>query len=449
MNILIVNGSPKGENSITYHTAKYLEALYGKHHEFRTIHPGQKIKAMEKDFTKAKELLSWSNLIIFTYPVYTFIAPSQLHRFIELVKESDINLDKKYSTQITTSKHFFDTTAHNFIEENCLDMGLRVIPGISADMDDLLTEKGQKEARDFFKWTVYSINNDIYKYTGVKKEINKHKEYQCQIQKVEKTKNYTVAIVTDASAETKYMENMVKDLENALPCNVKVAKLKDFPFQGGCLGCFECAFSGKCIYKDNFDKYLREEIQSADGIIYAFTIKNHYADSIMKTYDDRQFCNGHRTVTTGMPAGYLISGDYEKEPNLRAIIEGRSSVGGNFLIGPFTDQENTAENIKKLADAFIYALDKKIEKPKNFYGVGGMKIFRDLIYTMQGLMKEDHKFYKKHGIYDFPQNNKATILKMKLVGLMVNNKTLKKKMKGQANKFMVKPYQDVIDKAKR
>ncbi len=47
-----------------------------------------------------------------------------------------------------------------------------------------------------------------------------------------------------------------------------------------------------------------------------------------------------------------------------------------------------------------------------------MKIFRDLIWIMQGMMKADHKFYKEHGFYDFPQKQKGTILKMKLVGML-------------------------------
>jgi len=55
--------------------------------------------------------------------------------------------------------------------------------------------------------------------------------------------------------------------------------------------------------------------------------------SVFKMYDDRQFCNGHRTVTMGKPTGYLISGNYPAETNLQVIIEGRSEVGGNFLAG--------------------------------------------------------------------------------------------------------------------
>ena len=49
-----------------------------------------------------------------------------------------------------------------------------------------------------------------------------------------------------------------------------------------------------------------------------------------KMYDDRQFCNGHRTVTIGMPVGYLVSGCYSVEKNLQTIIEGRANVGQNF-----------------------------------------------------------------------------------------------------------------------
>ena len=48
------------------------------------------------------------------------------------------------ATQVTTSKHFYDITAHRFIEDNCADMGLPFLDGLSADMDDILTEKGRE-----------------------------------------------------------------------------------------------------------------------------------------------------------------------------------------------------------------------------------------------------------------------------------------------------------------
>ena len=39
MKILVISGSPKGENSITYQTMLYAEALFNKH-EYKVIHAG-------------------------------------------------------------------------------------------------------------------------------------------------------------------------------------------------------------------------------------------------------------------------------------------------------------------------------------------------------------------------------------------------------------------------
>jgi hypothetical protein len=150
-----------------------------------------------------------------------------------------------------------------------------------------------------------------------------------------------------------------------------------------------------------------------------------------KMYDDRQFCNGHRTVTIGMPVGYLINGNLSVEENLKTIIEARAEVGHNFLCGVATNEENADESIDKLAKILDYALEKKILLPQNFYGIGGMKVFRDLIWIMQGMMKADHKFYKSHNQYDFPQKQWKRMLLMYLVGGMLSSE----KLKGNASSY--------------
>ena len=78
---------------------------------------------------------------MFCYPVYTFLIPSQLHRFVELMKDSGLDLSGKAATQVTTSKHFYDVTAHRFIEDNCADLGLPFLDGLSADMDERLCQE--------------------------------------------------------------------------------------------------------------------------------------------------------------------------------------------------------------------------------------------------------------------------------------------------------------------
>lgn len=64
-----------------------------------------------------------------------------------------------------------------------------------------------------------------------------------------------------------------------------------------------------------------------------------------------------------------------------------------------------------------------------FLGVDGMKIFRDLIYQMRA----DHRFFKSHNQYDFPQKH-----------WRMGNEKLKAKMGNRMSAGMIKPYKDAI-----
>ena len=447
MKILIVNGSPKGKYSVTLQTLNYI-ALNFPEHEFSVIHAGQQIKKIQRDFSSSKKALEEADLIVFSYPVYTFIAPCQLHYFIELMKESGADVAGKFATQITTSKHFWDITAHRYIEDNCQDMGMKFIKGLSADMDDLTTAKGQKDALEFFKYILWSKENDHSEPIIPEEKAKSLSPVTMPGVAAEKIKG-DIVIVADLNEGDTQLGAMIERFKAVLPMNARVVNIAEYPFKGGCLGCFNCAVDGTCVYKDGFDAFLRNEIQSADAIVYAFTIKDHSLGARFKMYDDRQFCNGHRTVTMGMPVAYLVSGEYSKEMNLRMILEGRAEVGGNFLAGIASDEFDADKSIDRMADMLTYALKNEYVQPANFYGVGGMKIFRDLIYTMQGMMKADHKFYKSHGQYDFPQKHKGRLVAMYLVGALLSNEKIKSKMGNKMNEGMLMPYKKVMDNAKK
>ena len=443
MDILVINGSPKGNDSITLQTVLYLEKLHPEHH-FNILNAGAKIKSLEKDFTPAIELIKKADVLLFSYPVYTFIAPCQLHRFIELLKEHGVNVAGKIATQITTSKHFYDVTAHRYIQDNCQELGMNFIRGLSADMEDLTLKKGQKEAVDFWNHFCWCMEKQYFEPVYTHPVTLSYHQATIPEHSVPKHDG-DVVIVTDCTPENESLSAMIARFQAVLPKKTRIVNISEYPLKGGCLGCFHCAIDGTCIYKDGFDKLLREDIQKADAIVYAFTIRDHSMGARFKMYDDRQFCNGHRTVTIGMPIGYLISGTYSAENNLQMIIEGRANVGQNILTGIATDEFDPNMEIDRLADSLIYALEHKNTGPQNFLGVGGMKIFRDLIYQMQGMMRADHKFFKSHGQYDFPQKKKGQILLMYLVGEMLANKKLKSKIGGKMTEGMLMPYKKVLE----
>ena len=345
MKILFINAGPKGERSVTLQTAKYFEKRYPSACEYSILHTGARIKALEKDFSEAEKAINAADTIIFVYPVYTFIAPYQLHRFIELTKASGVSCKGKYCAQILTSKHFYDVTAMKYVEENILDLGM----------------------------------NGNFVEAPSHAPLAARPVYEPTLPEAEKSDGKDVVVVTNAATDDVNLRNMIEDFVNASEYPVRVVNVRDFPFRGGCLGCFNCAISGKCVYNDGFEDFLRNDIQRADALIYAFTVSDHYTHSSFKLYDDRQFCNGHRTVTAGKVTGYIISGEYSKEANLRMIVEARANVSGMYFAGVAGDEGDTRKELATLAKTVCFALDKGLSAPQNFYGVGGTKIFRDLV----------------------------------------------------------------------
>ena len=447
MKILVINGSPKGKNSVTLQTCNYLQILHPEH-QFDVLHVGATVKSLEKDFSPALAAIEKAEVLLFSYPVYTFVAPCQLHRFIELLKEANLDLSGKYATQLSTSKHFYDITAHRYIQDNCHDLGLRYIPGLSADMDDLTTKKGQQEAEKFFDFLCWSVGQGVSETAPAPLPA----PACCPVtvpEEAEGEQTGDVVSVADFGPEDTQVPAMINRFRAKFPRKTRVINIREYPFKGGCLGCFHCAVTGICVYKDGFDEFLRNQIQTAQSIVYAFSIRDHSMGARFKMYDDRNFCNGHRTVTIGMPVGYLISGNFSLETNLQTIVEARAQVGSNYLAGVATDERDPDGEIDKLCAKLVYALEHKYVPPQNFYGIGGMKVFRDLIWLMQGMMKADHKFYKAHGQYDFPQKQWPKMLAMYGVGMLLSNKKLKSKMGNAMNEGMLMPYNKVLDQARK
>ena len=451
MNVLILNGSPAGKDSITLQTAALIMERFPAH-TYETLHVGRQIKRIERDFSECGAALARAELIVFCYPVYTFLVPAQLHRLIELIKERGVDLHGKCATQISTSKHFYDTTAHKFIEENCADLGLRYIRGLSADMEDLLTERGREQALAFFSYVEWSVASGSFEEPAALPAPEEASlSSAVPAAPTAKRRPGGAVIVADLSGDDSgRLRSMIGRFRDRFCYETRVVDLAEFPFAGGCLGCFRCAADGKCVYRDGFDTFLREQIQSADATVYAFTVRDHSMGYRFKLYDDRQFCNGHRTVTMGKPVGYLIDGDLRAEPNLGTLIAARAQVGGNFLAGAACTAGAPDEAVDRLARTLAYALEHGYRPPADFYGVGGMKIFRDLIYRMQGLMRADHRFYKSHGFYkDYPQRHPAQIAAMYLVGSLMANKNLAKKMGSKMTEGMLMPYTAALEKARR
>ena len=65
MNILILNGAPAGDNSITLQTMLYIQK-YFPDQTYEQLNVGLKIKAIERDFSEAQNFLEKADLLVDT-----------------------------------------------------------------------------------------------------------------------------------------------------------------------------------------------------------------------------------------------------------------------------------------------------------------------------------------------------------------------------------------------
>jgi hypothetical protein len=92
-----------------------------------------------------------SDGVIWAFPLYVFLVCSQYKRFIEMITEKGAQdaFAGKYVTVLSTSVHFFDHTAHNYMHAICDDLDMKYFEPFSADMDDLMVENMR---RVLLKW---------------------------------------------------------------------------------------------------------------------------------------------------------------------------------------------------------------------------------------------------------------------------------------------------------
>src|SRR5664279_5729189 len=142
MKIVVLNGSPKGDVSVTMQYVNFLAKKYPQH-EFQTVNISQRIKAIEKFPKELEQIIAdvrAADGVIWAFPLYILLVHAHYKRFIELIFErgAQAAFAGKYAASLSTSIHFFDHTAHNYIHAICDDLGMRFVESFSPDMVDLL-----------------------------------------------------------------------------------------------------------------------------------------------------------------------------------------------------------------------------------------------------------------------------------------------------------------------
>lgn len=416
MKIIVLSGSPKGELSITLQYVHFLQNKFPQH-DLRVFHVSQRIKKIEKDekvFQEIVDEVRSSDGVLWAFGLYILAVPSQYMRFIELISERGVEdaFKDKYAAVLTTSIHYFDHTAHNYMRAVCEDLNMRYADGLSLDLQDL-TDKDRRRGLTTFAENFFEAIEKRFTTARLFKRLT-FTDFVYEPSPPENriaTKGKKCVVLTDAYDSNSNLGKMIDRFKQSFAEEIDVIDLNDIDIRGGCLGCMRCGYDYKCVQKDGFTGFYNNRVRTADIVVFAGEVRGRYLSSKWKEFYDRAFFWNHTPSLVGRQLGYLISGPLSQTANLIQILEASSTARQDANHADIvTDEcENSAETdalIQSFAERLVSFAEKGYVRPQNFLGVGGHKVFRDDIWgRLRMIWQADHRYYKKHGKYDFPQKD--------------------------------------------
>jgi len=461
MKITVLNGSPKGDLSVTMQYVNFIQKKF-PHHELKIFNIASTIKKIEKDEKTFQEIIDEvrsSDGVLWAFPLYNLLVASQYKRFIELIWERNVSdvFKNKYTAVLSTSIHFFDHTAHNYMNAICDDLDMKYLGYFSAAMYDLMSRKGREKWIQFASEFFEGIQNRVPTTKQYAPIVYRSLDYNPgpPTQKVS-IQGKRVLILSDLKVLSTNLGRMIERFKEAFVAAVEEINLHEVDIKGGCLGCIQCGYDYQCAYgnQDEFVQFYKDNVKTADILLLAGTIQDRYLSSRWKMFFDRSFFNTHTPSLIGKQVGFILSGPLRQISNLRQILEAYTEWQQANLVDIITDEEEDSKaldaRLQHLAERSIQLAEKNYIKPKTFLSVGGMKIFRDDIWgKLRFPFLADHRFYKEHNLYDFPHRKyKSRIINAILILLTKIPSMRKEIYRKRMKEEMLRPLQKVVNDQK-
>ena len=456
MKIAVLSGSPKGLLSGTLHYVFFLQKKFPEH-EFSLIHICVDYEKLERDPAALEEVLETvrtADGVLWSFPVYTFLVHAYLKRFIELVFERGVQGDfrGKYTAALSTSIHFFDHTAHYYLQAICEDWGMNWVGFYSAWVYDLLEKKERERliqfARDWFA-AIRDRTPTARTWDPVRRPAIEYAP--SSVPKKVALNGKGVTILMDSAGESSNLIRMVERLRECLDGEVVTIDLSRLRLHSGCDGCFQCGGDGQCIFRnaDDIHDLYWKKLAPANAIVMAGTIVDRYLSWRWKLFFDRGFFLPLIPWWPGKQLAFVVSGPLRQLPTLREILEGYAEFHQGNLAGIVTDESEDSVQTDALLDQLAHRIAEGSRsgyvRPKTFLGIGGTKIFRDEEWGyLRPVFQVAHRYYRGHGMYDFPHKSLKNWLLITGGMWFVNFPGMRKRFYQSFKREMIVPLQKIL-----
>ncbi len=422
MKIVVLNGSPKGDLSVTRQYVLHLEKAFPQH-RFVVLHVAQQSRKLERDaaaFDAVIDDVRSADGVIWAFPLYILLVCSQYKRFIELIAErgAESAFRGKHAVTLSTSINYFDHNAHVYMRSVCEDLGMRFVGIHSARMNDIMKEEERQQLRLFAQDFFTAIERGLEfprASAALPTAAGATPRPYVPVSPVSAadTRGRRIVILTDVQPGRAGQESllaMTSRLAAAWGGRARQVNLHDVDIKGGCQGCLRCGAAYRCAYtgKDGFIDFYNSVLVPADIIVFAGALAARQLSWKWREFFDRSFFNTHTPSLVGKQFAFLVSGPLSLLPEFRETYEGWAELQRSNLVAFVSDEAGDARlldaALDQLAERLVRFSETAYIRPRTFLGVAGMKIFRDDIWSeLRVVFRADHKAYKRLGFYDFPQ----------------------------------------------
>ncbi len=456
MNIVVLNGSPKGMTSVTMQYVQWLRKKFSTHKftVFSVCHDLKRLEENEQAFREVIKEVEAADGVLWAFPLYYMLVHAHYKRFIELLfkRGAQPAFEGKYAAILTTSIKFFDHTAHDYIHGISDDLGMTFVGSYSAMMYDLLKAPERDRlglfgdgffqaiaARAAFPRQFPPVLAQGFRYEpggpGARADVPGKK----------------ILVITDAEDAASNLARMTFRLLGAIRGDVTLVNLHEIRIRGGCVGCLQCGLDNECVYRDKDEiRETYERLKAADVLILAGTIRDRYLSSRWKLFFDRGFYMNHVPIFRDKQVVWLVSGPLAQLANLRQILEGYMDCQRANLVGIVTDECTDSLRLDCLLDCLAARLAASAAAgyiaPDTFLGVAGRKLFRDEIWSnLRMVFQADHRYYRSRGLYDFPRRSLKTRVAQGSMMLLTRIPSFRREFRRRLKDGMVRPLQKVLE----